>query len=199
MSKAKEHSIAIIGPVGSGKSTLTLALAEREKMNILSEPWEKNPYIPNLPENVFSCQWLMYDLMMESHRKLRYNRRSILDRTFYEVFHIFTRQFKGYLTDQEFEALRLRYDQLVPSVRVPDVTVYLKCHPQVAYERTLQRGRDFEVQKYNLGYFQDQVFLYGGLAAYLEGLTTHLITVDANALQGQVLTETLRKLRAYER
>ncbi|CBA17794.1 putative deoxynucleoside kinase [Acaryochloris phage A-HIS1] len=193
-----EYSLAVVGPVGAGKSTLVELLAERKSRDVIEEPWQDNPYIKRLPENVFSCQWKMFSLMADCHRKLKVNRNSILDRTFYEVFGVFTRQLKGYLTPEEYEALQMANRQLEGSIYTPDVIIYLRCPAAIAWQRIVKRGRAFEIEKYGLDYCEDQSFLYEGLYGYLKP-KTYVIDVSAEQSKDQILSECIRKLGAFER
>ena len=197
----KPYIIGIIGSVGAGKSSLASNLQNQLDAAILQEPWESNPYIPHLPSNGFSCQWKQMDLLLENHltaKKLAKRSVVVMDRILHEVFEVFARQMRGQFTQEEFEALRIRYQQLKDVVPKVDVVVYLNADPQVCWERMKKRGRTFEVNSYPLAYFQDQAFLQAGLASSLRQ-TCCVIEAHGNASEEAVKTETLRKLRAYER
>lgn len=193
-----KYTIAVIGPVGAGKSTLSEGLAERFDRKVIEEPWEQNEYIPQLPDNLFSCQWKMMELLMASHRKLKKSRNSILDRTLWEAYEIFVRQYSRYLTPEETEALRFSYTMHLRSLYEPDVVLCMNLTPYTALARINQRGRKFEIARYTRAFCEDQVFLYGGLYSLLEP-KTYCIHIDANNSEESVLTEATRKLRAFER
>lgn len=193
-----KYSIAVIGPVGAGKSTLCSGLSERFERSVIEEPWEQNEYIPNLPSNLFSCQWKMMELLMASHRQLKKSKDGILDRTLWETYEVFVRQYRHFLTDEETAALRHIYAEHVRSLYVPDVILCLELSPYIALTRIKKRAREFETLRYNKAFCEDQVFLYGGLYAKLEP-QTYCIRIDAGNSAESVLTEATRKLRSYER
>ena len=194
----REYSIAIVGGVGVGKSTLVEGLAKRELRRVISEPWQENQYITQLPQNAFSCQWKQAKLTLKAHRELKQFRHSILDRTYFEVFDVFTRQLRGSLTAEEFEALQQENRRVEPTVYVPDIILYIEVQPGIAWNRIVERGRAFEVEGYSLDYCDDQAFLYGGLVAKLSK-KTHVAKIDGSKTKDQVLAQAQRRLRAFER
>ena len=195
----QKYNIAIIGSVGVGKSTLATELSKRLSRPLVPENFGDNEYIENQSDETFSLQWRFLDIQAQSHAYLQeHAQNGIIDRTIYETYEVFTRYYKDKLTPEERSALRIRYDMLKQVVRLPDLVLYLHAPAVVSWRRMITRGREFEAKQYDLRYFEDLEFLYGGLAAKLEKITT-LYSIDTEATEEQVLTAALQKIRAYER
>lgn len=186
--------IAIIGPVGLGKSTLAQSLASRFQIKLLEEPWEQNEYIPHLPLHVFSCQYKQLNIMREHGAKaLKIAKKEpvISDRIYQESFDVFCRQYRHLLTAEEWAGLELLDAAIGSSVALPDIVLHLQAAPEVALSRIKKRGRDFELDKITLSYCREQDLLYRGLASKLAE-RTQVFTLDAAHEPEKVVTQALR-------
>lgn len=186
--------IAVIGPVGLGKSTFAEALASRFNLPLFEEPWEKNEYIPHLPLHVFSCQYKQMSIMRQQAALIAKRARKepvVADRIYQETFDIFSRQYRHLLTYEEWAALEAYDQQYSGSVAVPDIVFALQANPEVALNRIKKRGRDFEVDKITLSYCREQDLLYRGLASRLAE-RTQVYVLDASAEPEKVVTQALR-------
>jgi deoxyadenosine/deoxycytidine kinase len=150
--------IGIAGMVGSGKSTLTRALAARFGLQHALEsvddanPWLEKFYGGGLEaRRTFALPLQLHFLAtrFESMRRIRGAGGSwVLDRTWYEDAEIFARgHFEdGVLSPLEWELYRRLYVELLhsPAARPPRLLVYLHAPLDVIVRRIRMRGRPME-------------------------------------------------------
>ena len=150
--------IGVAGMVGSGKSTLTRALAARFGLqHALESVDEHNPWLDRfyaggvaaMRETALNLQLHFLATRFESMRRMRGAGGSwILDRTWYEDAEIFARGHfdEGLMTELEWELYRQLYAELLhsPSARPPRLLVYLHAPLDVIVARIQSRGRPKE-------------------------------------------------------
>ena len=150
--------IGIAGMVGSGKSTLTRALAARFGLqHALESVDDENPWLEKFyagDANAMRSYALQLQLhflatRFESMRKIRGAGGSwILDRTWYEDAEIFARGHfeEGLMSALEWELYRRLYLELLhsPVARPPRLLVYLHAPLETIVERIRLRGRPKE-------------------------------------------------------
>ena len=150
--------IGIAGMVGSGKSTLTRALAARFGLQLALEsvdadnPWLERFYGGGEAEmRAYALQLQLHFLAtrFESMRRMRGLGGSwVLDRTWYEDAEIFARGHfeEGLMSAMEWELYRRLYVELLnsPSARPPRLLVYLHAPLETIVARIHARGRPKE-------------------------------------------------------
>jgi deoxyadenosine/deoxycytidine kinase len=150
--------IGIAGMVGSGKSTLTRALASRFGLqHALESVDDENPWLEKFyagGEEAMRAYALPLQLhflatRFESMRRMRGAGGSwVLDRTWYEDAEIFARGHfeEGLMSELEWELYRRLYVELLhsPSARPPRLLVYLHAPLETIVERIQTRGRPKE-------------------------------------------------------
>lgn len=146
--------IAVAGMVGSGKTTLTTALAARFGLQRALEsvdddnPWLEKYYGEADGRRRYALQLQLHFLATRfaALRQMRAVGGSwILDRTWYEDAEIFARGLfdDGFLGADEFALYGALYRELLysPAARPPRLLVYLHAPIEVIIERIEQRGR----------------------------------------------------------
>ena len=147
--------IGVAGMVGSGKSTLTRALAARFGLQHALEsvdehnPWLERFYgggIEAMRAAALNLQLHFLATRFESMRRMRGAGGSwVLDRTWYEDAEIFARGHfdDGLLSEMEWELYRRLYVELLhsPSARPPRLLVYLHAPLETIVSRIRARGR----------------------------------------------------------
>lgn len=136
--------IAIEGPIGVGKSSLTKKLSATLNLTPIYEIVEENPFLSDFYEDIdkWSFQTEMFFLC---------NRYKILTELSNDIsvvsdYHILKNKVfaNNTLNDKEYKMFEEIYDILTREVRKPDVTVFLTADLDVLKQRIQLRNRDFE-------------------------------------------------------
>ena len=150
--------IGIAGMVGSGKSTLTRALASRFGLqHALESADDENPWLEQfyaggedaMRRHALQLQLHFLATRFETMRRMRGAGGSwILDRTWYEDAEIFARGHfdEGLMSSLEWQLYRRLYVELLhsPAARPPRLLVYLHAPLETIVERIRTRGRPKE-------------------------------------------------------
>ena len=143
--------IAVEGPIGVGKTSLTEALAQEFDYVALHEIVDENPFLNKFYENIeeWSFQTEMFFLCnrykqlgdIQKHT-LSENRPVVAD------YHIFKNLIfaKRTLQEEEYEKYAEIYRILTRDVPMPNIIVYLTASLEKLQERIELRGRTFEQQ-----------------------------------------------------
>ncbi|CAN5258745.1 deoxyadenosine/deoxycytidine kinase [soil metagenome] len=150
--------IGVAGMVGSGKSTLTRALAARFGLQHAMEsvdsdnPWLEQFYadgVETMRAHALHLQLHFLATRFESMRRMRGAGGSwILDRTWYEDAEVFARGHfeEGLMSALEWELYQRLYVELLhsPAARPPRLLIYLHAPLDTILARIRQRGRPTE-------------------------------------------------------
>ena len=150
--------LAVAGMVGTGKTTLTRALATRFGLQTALEsvdddnPW-LTPFYGTDPgaQQQFALRLQLHFLATRFHAMRRMRTQGggwILDRTWYEDAEIFARGLyeSDVMTRHEFELYQRLYTELLtgPAARPPRLLIYLHGPLDLVVARIGQRGREAE-------------------------------------------------------
>src|SRR6185437_7620065 len=149
--------IGVAGMVGTGKTTLSRALAARFGLQIALEsvdadnPWLESFYGSADEMRAYALQLQLHFLAtrFSSMRRMRGLGGSwVLDRTWYEDAEVFARGLfeQGLMTSDEWTLYRRLYAELLhsPAARPPRLMIYLHGPLDVIVERIASRGRPKE-------------------------------------------------------
>jgi deoxyadenosine/deoxycytidine kinase len=149
--------IGVAGMVGTGKTTLTRALASRFGLQMALEsvdadnPWLESFYGGPEEMRAYALQLQLHFLATRfaSMRRMRGLGGSwILDRTWYEDAEIFARGLfeQGLMTSAEWQLYRRLYAELLhsPAARPPRLLIYLHGPLDLIVDRIATRGRPKE-------------------------------------------------------
>jgi len=200
--------IGISAIIGAGKTTLTNALAESLKYLGLFEPVSKNKYLDDfykfinnyskIKENINSFninsedKWMyensiVFNIQIEwlwrryaLHQQAIYSPVGIVqDRLLFEDV-IFAKMLSdsGIMKKRDFENYIGLFNILKPNIEYPDLILYLKIDPSIAFERIKKRGRPCESEM-SLKYLQD---LNKNYEEYIESISKscNVWTIDWN-------------------
>jgi deoxyguanosine kinase len=140
--------IAIEGPIGAGKTSLSRLIAEELGARLLLEVVEENPFLAPFyddPERyAFSVQTFFllsrYKQVQDMTQGSLFFSDTVADYLFDKDFIFASLNLQG----DEWELYRDLYTQLQPRLPAPDLTVYLRAEPSLLLGRIAQRGRTFE-------------------------------------------------------
>lgn len=146
--------IGIAGMVGTGKTTLSRALAARFGLQLALEsvdddnPWLARFYGGGEAMRTYALQLQLHFLATRfaSMRRMRGAGGSwVLDRTWYEDAEVFARgQYEqGLMSDDEWDLYQRLYAELLysPAARPPRLLVYLHAPLEIVLQRIATRGR----------------------------------------------------------
>ncbi len=146
--------VAVAGMVGTGKTTLTQALAAYFGLAVALESVDdENPWLPlfygeadGMRRYALPLQLHFLATRMESLRRMRAEEGDwLLDRTWYEDAEVFARGLfeQGHLTPLEWVLYRRLYTELsyLPAARPPRLLIYLSGPLDLVVERIHSRGR----------------------------------------------------------
>lgn len=136
--------IAIEGPIGVGKSSLTTLLSKHLGVPAMYEIVEENPFLSDFYADIekWSFQTEMFFLCH------RYKELSELskDTAVVSDYHILKNKVfaKNTLNDNEYDKFIRIYDILTEDIREPDATIFLTAELDTLKTRIAKRARDFE-------------------------------------------------------
>ncbi|MEZ0311871.1 MAG: deoxynucleoside kinase [Myxococcota bacterium] len=140
--------IAIEGPIGVGKTTLTQKIAERINARVVLEEFSDNPFLRDFYQDkdrvAFQTQVYFLVARFKQQEELRQHdlfARSIVSDYLFAKDRIF-----AYLNlaEAELQLYERIYDLLRPRLVKPDLVVYLQARPDVLMKRLRKRGREME-------------------------------------------------------
>ena len=143
--------IAIAGNIGSGKTTLTRALAKHFGWETHFEDVEQNPYLNDFYEDMqrwsFNLQiYYLNSRFTQIQEIQRTDKTVIQDRTIYEDAFIFAPNLHsmGLMTTRDFENYFSLFNLMDSFVSSPDLLIYLRASVPTLVNQIQRRGRDYE-------------------------------------------------------
>lgn len=143
--------IAVVGNIGSGKTTLTTLLAKNYSWQPHYEDADDNPYLNDFYDDMqrWSFNLQVYFLnsrirqLMEFRKK---NKTVIQDRTIYEDAYIFAPNLHamGLMTTRDFESYFSIFKLMETFINPPDLMIYLRASVPTLVSQIQKRGRDYE-------------------------------------------------------
>ena len=145
----KARHVVIEGPIGVGKTSLALRLAEHLRATTLLERPEANPFLERFyrdsARHAFQTQ--IYFLFQRIDQLGALGRRDVFEQVFVADFLLEKDALFASLTlaDDELVLYRQVYANLAEQAPVPDLVIYLDASPPSLLDRIAERGRPMEV------------------------------------------------------
>ncbi len=143
--------ILVAGNIGTGKTSITEKLGERLGWETGYESVADNPYLPDFYASMadwsFHLQIFYLGHRAEQHIKAyQSNASSILDRSIYEDYYIFTRALRqmNNMSERDYKAYQRLFNLVIKDLPTPDLMIYLSAPVEVLMQRIHNRGREIE-------------------------------------------------------
>lgn len=141
----KKHFIAIEGPIGVGKSSLTHQLCQTYNFYESKEIVDENPFLSDLYEDIskwgFQTEMFFLCNRYKQLQDLAHIEQGIISDYHIHKNKIFARQT---LTTAEFNKFNRIYDILTEDLMMPDTIIFLDADLEVLKSRIQKRNRSFE-------------------------------------------------------
>ena len=142
------NHIVIEGPLGVGKTSLALMLAEKMNGEALLEDIEENPFLVKFYKNPdkYGFQTQIFFLLRRYQQALKISqmglfKRAIISDYLFDKDRIFART---NLDDNEFWLYEQLFKLLKKRVTPPDLIIFLQARTEVLMERIKRRDRKYE-------------------------------------------------------
>lgn len=140
--------IAIEGPIGVGKTTLTHKLAARLNAKVVLEEFSDNPFLRDFYQDRerVAFQTQVYFLVARFKQQEELRQHDLFSRSIVSDYLFAKDRIFAYLNlaEAELHLYERIYDLLRPRLVKPDLVVYLQARPDVLMRRLKKRGRDME-------------------------------------------------------
>ncbi|WP_211746891.1 deoxynucleoside kinase [Paenibacillus sp. Marseille-Q4541] len=184
----KSTFIAVEGPIGAGKTTLSTMISRELGIPLLKEIVEENPFLGKFYENIdeWSFQLEMFFLCNRykqledtTTQYIQHQKSVISDYHIYKNLIFAQRTLKGVKREKYREIYHILTDDLPK----PDLIIYIKADLDTLLTRIAKRGRSFEEN-------MDPAYLEQLIIDYNEAMTslaerepdTKIITIDGNQI-----------------
>jgi deoxyguanosine kinase len=164
--------IAVEGPIGVGKTSLSKAIADTQQFHQLKEIVDENPFLNKFYDNIeeWSFQTEMF-FLCNRYKQLSDTKSEILieQKPVVADYHIFKNLIfaKRTLGPEEYLKYEEIYKILTKDMPVPNVIVYLHASLDTLMKRISQRGREFE-KKMDPAYLQQLAEDYETFITFFE-------------------------------
>ena len=153
--------IGIAGNIGSGKTTLTSMLAEHYGWTPKYEAVSYNPYLEDyykdIPRWSYNLETYVLAQRFKDVLEIANSEDTIIqDRTIFEGVYVFMQNNyeAGRLSQRDYDTCVDLFEQMLQTVRLPDLMIYLRASVPHLVSNIQRRGRNYE-QTIQLDYLEN--------------------------------------------
>jgi deoxyguanosine kinase len=173
--------IAIEGPIGVGKTTLSSLLSRHLQARLVLEEFEDNPFLREFyrDKDRVAFQTQCYFLLARYKQQEDLRQHDLFSRAVVSDYLFAKDRIFAYLnlSEPELQLYEKIYDLLRPRLVKPDLVIYLQARPEVLVKRLRKRGRDFEAS-IQLEYLQGLMRAYNNFFFHYD--ETPLLIIDTS-------------------
>ena len=173
--------VAIEGPIGVGKTTLSKLLAKELAARTVLEEFEDNPFLREFyrDKDRVAFQTQIYFLLARYKQQEALRQHDLFSRAVVSDYLFAKDRIFAYmnLSEPELQLYEKIYDLLRPNLVQPDLVIYLQARPEVLVRRLRKRGRDFEMSV-QVDYLEELMRSYNLFFAHYED--TPLLILDTS-------------------
>ena len=164
--------LAVEGPIGVGKTSLSKAIAESQNFHLLKEIVDENPFLTKFYDNIeaWSFQTEMF-FLCNRYKQLSDIKKEVIVKELPVVadYHIFKNLIfaKRTLDQAEYEKYEEIYKILTRDMPVPNIIIYLYASQETLMKRIGFRDREFE-KNMEPAYLQQLAEDYHAFIEYFE-------------------------------
>lgn len=176
--------IAVEGPIGVGKTSLSKAIADTQQFHQLKEIVDENPFLNKFYDNIeeWSFQTEMFFLCNRYKQLSDLKNQILIDKQpVVADYHIFKNLIfaKRTLRPREYVKYEEIYKILTKDMPVPNVIVYLHASLETLMKRIAIRGREFE-KNIDPAYLQQLLEDYNTFITHFESAHPEIPVIRVN-------------------
>jgi 2-amino-4-hydroxy-6-hydroxymethyldihydropteridine diphosphokinase len=191
--------ISISGLIGAGKTTLAQALAKVFDCEVLLEPYDKNPFLPQLyagkKELALDCQLFFLNERTKQLDPVRLETgRAVISDYIFDKELIYA---KRLLNRQQLTTYEKSYASLSGKVTSPVLVIYLQLGPEQCLERIHKRNRPYE-QRIDMEFLRDLHYDYRVLfAEWKASPVIRLDSTDFDYTGSKNIDHLIKQIKSY--
>ena len=147
----KNKLILVSGTIGAGKTTFIKKLTKELGWASSNESVFDNPYLDKFYSDPskwsYHLQTYILGIVAKQHKELSETPNYVLlDRGIYDAANVFVRSLyeQNIMTKEEFNSYFALYDLIIPTLKKPDLVIYIECNIETALKRIKKRGIECE-------------------------------------------------------